>query len=70
MKGGIVIIHCSRCPARLAAGCTVAEFARALEERGWRMLTGGSRRAVLCPECAKKEQPENLVPPRRARVAT
>lgn len=70
MKGGIVIIQCSRCPAHMAAGCSVEAFAAALEERGWRMTRGpGSpKRQIVCPDCAKKVEPKDLIEPKRARA--
>lgn len=67
VKGGFQRIHCSRCATRLAySGRDRAAFASALEERGWRMVRGGSARDVLCPDCAKKEKPENLIDPKGA----
>ena len=67
LRGGFQRIHCSRCPTRLTySGRDRAAFAAALEERGWRMMRGGSQRAVVCPDCAKKEKPEDLIQPKRA----
>lgn len=70
MKGGIVVIACARCPARLAAGASREAFARQLEEKGWRMERGRTKRSVVCPDCAKKLKPEELIEPRHAGAAT
>lgn len=72
MKGGIVVIACARCPARLAAGASREAFARQLEEKGWRMVrgAGGPQRQIVCPNCAKKVEPKDLIEPRHAGATT
>lgn len=58
-------IQCARCPTRLVCSAgTKAEFAAALEERGWRALKGGSAGRAVCPKCAKATPEKELSPPR------
>jgi len=69
LKGGFQRIHCSKCPTRLAySGRDRSAFAAALEERGWRMVrgSGSAQQQIVCPDCAKKEKPEDLIEPKRA----
>lgn len=64
---GVMRIHCAQCPTKLicTAG-TRAEFAAALEERGWRALRGSARGRVVCPACAKKAEEKELSPAKGA----
>lgn len=65
MKGGLLRIQCTRCPAFLTAThCTREQFAEGLEERGWRVTKETASARAICPKCAKQCKPEELAAPK------